>query len=135
MGYERVYTITDWYDGARGGIANLNGEPHYYENSWNEEYNNWNKYYVLLPIDVETFNFAIEDWNIWLRWENAFKNGETPHKTHPALPKDKKRHNELEKILRERLKISSEKIIQAEAEFKYGDSPLVRWTVIQSVKK
>ena len=32
--YEAVYTITDCYDGARSGVADLNGKPHYYETHW-----------------------------------------------------------------------------------------------------
>ena len=58
--YEAVYTITHWYDGARVGIANLKGEPHYYENHWNEDKNDWSEIYFLEPIDAETFELAME---------------------------------------------------------------------------
>jgi hypothetical protein len=30
-GYECVFTVTDYYDGPRKGIANYNGRPHFYE--------------------------------------------------------------------------------------------------------
>jgi hypothetical protein len=29
--YERVFIVTDYYDGPRKGIANFSGEPHFYE--------------------------------------------------------------------------------------------------------
>jgi hypothetical protein len=33
--FEKVYTVTDFYDGPRGGIANFRGHPHVYESLWN----------------------------------------------------------------------------------------------------
>ena len=41
----------------------------------------------------------IEDWQIWCRWKKAFDRGETSNETHPALPADKMRHQELERAL------------------------------------
>lgn len=118
--YETVYTITDWYDGARGGIADLNGKPHHYENHWNESESYWSEVYFLQLLDDETFALAMEYWEIWLRWELAFKEGKTTQATHPALPEDKPRHEHLKKILAERLVISPEKSVKATAEFVYG---------------
>ncbi len=33
LNYEQVFTVLDYYDGPRSGIANYNGAPHFYE--WN----------------------------------------------------------------------------------------------------
>ena len=129
--YEAVYTITHWYDGARVGIANLKGEPHYYENHWNEDKNDWSEIYFLEPIDAETFELAMEDWEIWLRWERAFKEGKAIPETHPALPEDKQRHNELEKTLAKRLTISTETSVKATAEFLYGQPTKVKWHIVE----
>ena len=30
-GYKEVFTVTDYYDGPRKGIANFKGLPHFYE--------------------------------------------------------------------------------------------------------
>jgi len=130
--YETVHTITDWYDGARKGVADLNGKPHYYENHWNEGEQYWSELYLLQPLDAETFALAIEGWEIWLRWERAFKEGKTTQETHPALPKDRKRHNELEKILAGRLVISPETSIRAAGEFIYGRPTKVKWRVVEN---
>lgn len=129
--YEAVHTITDWYDGARNGIADLNGEPHYYENHWNEGDQFWSEIYLLQPLDAETFALAMEDWEIWLRWERAFKEDKTTHETHPALPEDRERHNELEKILAERLVVSPETSVKATAEFIYGEPTKVKWCIVK----
>jgi hypothetical protein len=128
--YEAVHTITDWYDGARGGIADLNGKPHYYENHWNEGEPDWSEIYFLQPLDAETFTLAIEDWEIWLRWEEAFKTGKTTEETHPALQEDRERHEELSKILAERLIIIPEISLRAKAEFIYGQPTKVKWQII-----
>ncbi len=129
--YEAVHTITDWYDGARKGVANVNGKPHYYENHWNEGEQYWSEIYLLQPLDAGTFALAIEDWEIWLRWERAFKEGKTTQDTHPTLPEDRKRHNELEKILVGRLVVSLETSSKATAEFIYGQPTKVKWCVAE----
>ena len=129
--YEIAHSILDWYDGARDGIADFNGKPHYYKNDWNESESNWTEIYYLQQIDIETFALAMEDWQIWILWEQAFKEGKTTQDTHPALPEDRQRHNELEKISTERLVISPETSIRAKAEFIYGQPTKVKWHIIE----
>jgi hypothetical protein len=130
--YETVHTINDWYDGARRGIADLNGKPHYFENHWCEDKDDWSEIYLLKPLDAETFALALEDWEIWLRWEQAFKDGKTIQETHPALPEETDRHNQLKRILAARLIIAAETAVRAKAEFIYGQPTKVRWSVVQS---
>ena len=36
MAFERVYSVLDYYDGPRAGIANFQGEPHYFICGWDE---------------------------------------------------------------------------------------------------
>jgi hypothetical protein len=72
----------------------------------------------------------LEDWEIWLRWESAFKEGRTTQETHPALPEERARHHELEVVLTERLVIESATSKRAKAEFKFGNPTLVKWSVI-----
>ncbi|MBI3650378.1 MAG: hypothetical protein HY231_04955 [Acidobacteria bacterium] len=129
--HDIVHTITDWYDGARGGIADLDGVPHYYECRWDDATNDWSDVYLLNRIDEETFRLAMEDWQIWLRWRKAFDEGRTNLETHPALPEDRQRHNELEEVLAKRLVINDESLIQAKGEFLYGQPTLVKWSVLR----
>jgi len=100
-GFERVHTMTDYYDAPREGIADFHGRPHHYspkEPEW------WNDgVYELRPIDDETFELALEHWTIWRRWEIAFHEGRTDLDTHPALPGDRARLEELEALLAARL--------------------------------
>src|SRR5437868_5445714 len=97
--YERVHTVFNYWDGIRSGIADFNGMPHYYECPFDEVKDDWAGYFLLKPIDEETFQLAMEDWAIWQRWYIACQTGKTTLETHPALPEDRKRHTEIKKIL------------------------------------
>ena len=125
-----VHTITDWYDGARAGVADLDGHPHYFECHWDASKDDWSEVYLLQPIDDETFKLAMEDWQIWLRWRQAFDDGRATIETHPALPHDKVRHEQLAIVLKPKLVISPNAHIKARGEFKYGQPTLVRWSVV-----
>ena len=127
--YEIVYTITDWYDGARGGVADFNGKPHYYECQFDDATDYYSAIYFLQPLDRETFLLALEDWQIWLRWDAAFKQRQATIETHPALPADRERHNELSRLLTDRLVIGAGHI-KATGDFKHGEPTLVKWTVV-----
>lgn len=129
-GYEMVHTIDDWYDGARAGIADLQGKPHFYECRFDEAQDDWSELYLLKPIDDETFRLALEHWQIWKRWEVAFNEGRAALETHPALPEDRARHDELKSILEPKRCKDTEAPIKATADFKYGEPTLVKWTIL-----
>jgi hypothetical protein len=116
-GYENIYTITDWYDGARAGVADFNGQPHYYECVFDESLG-YTSTYLLHPIDAETFRLALEDWEIGERWDAARKEGKVDLETHPALPEDRARHDELEATLEEKLIVDPGRDVKAEADFR-----------------
>jgi hypothetical protein len=138
-GYDKVYTVTDYYDGARAGVADFNGQPHYYECQFDEMKGDWSDIFLLKPIDSETFRLALEGWNIWGRWHAARESGDVGLDTHPALPEDRERYNEVSTILQGRLKADHEKDIKAKAAFevvepKRKDQSIatlqVKWSVI-----
>jgi hypothetical protein len=85
-GYEQVFTVTDYYDGPRKGIANYRGQPHFYECMFNEAKDDYLELFQLIPRGTEIFQLAVEDWNILRRWEIAFHAEQTDISTHPALP-------------------------------------------------
>ena len=100
--FEIVYTLTDWYDGPRRGIANYNDNPHLFESEWQDGEDLNADTFLLMPIDADTFSLALEDWSIWRRWETAFHQGGADRETHPALPEDRRRHEELDRLLQGR---------------------------------
>jgi hypothetical protein len=98
-GYELVFTVTDYYDGPRKGIANYQGKPHLYDCIFDAAADDYSESFLLTPLDSELFRLAMEDWEIWQRWESAFHQGKADKDTHPALPSESSRHVELKQIL------------------------------------
>jgi hypothetical protein len=101
--FEEVFTVTDYYDGPRQGIANCGGSPHFYDCEFSVEKQDYTCLYQLTPVPAEVFSLALEDWAIWKRWEHAFASGRAGKETHPALPEDAARHAEISSLLRDSL--------------------------------
>lgn len=131
-GFEEVFTVTDYYDGPRGGIANFNAEPHLYDCIFGgEDYSNL---YRLTPVSQELFLLALEDWEIWKRWERAFHAGEVNQDSHPALPAERDRHMHIQSLLDEQLKTDKERcIIRAGAFAKAGTEAAARGILVELV--
>ncbi|MCG8588701.1 MAG: hypothetical protein MJE66_05370 [Proteobacteria bacterium] len=117
-GFERVFTVTDYYDGPRTGIANYRDRPHLYVCEWDEAEDDYAETFLLSPVSGAHFLLALEDWEIWLRWERAFHEGRATRESHPALPDDRARHEELAAILKPALVPDPEPAIRAAAEFR-----------------
>jgi hypothetical protein len=122
-GYDCVFTVTDYRDGPLKGIANYRGEPHFYERVCDDAKDDNSELFRLTPIDAETFRVAMEDWNIWRRWESAFHNGKADINTHPALPHEAGRHAELKRILDESLVTDPQKAFTLAGQFESLGEP------------
>jgi hypothetical protein len=121
--YEKVHTMTDFYDGPRRGVADFEGRPHLYESQWDDDADNYASTFVLTPVNDDVFRLALEDWAIWRRWETAFHEGTATQETHPALPDDRERHNELQPILAQRLVADALRGVRALGEFRTSSDP------------
>jgi len=146
-GFETVYTMTDYYDGPRGGIADFRGVPHVYESTYadiGDKPDEAIDVFRLSPVTPEVFKLALEDWAIWLRWETAFHRGElTPDDAHPALLVDRVRHEELNRLLTGKLAVADDWCVLAHAAFRLRNDPNhsglgfhpleVAWTPLSSV--
>lgn len=121
--FETVYTMTDFWDGPRQGIADYHGSPHIYQSIFDDKKGEWSNVFLLKPIDSETFKLALEAWQIWLRGERAFYSGENnlEKRQNPALSQDRKRRDELEVILKPLLQVDLAKSIRAQGQFKIKD--------------
>jgi hypothetical protein len=104
MCWDRVFTVNDFWDRPRLGVANLDGKPHIYQSTFNPAADDFNEYYFVAPIDDALFELVMEDWAIWMRWSAAFDAGEATTETHPALPLDRERHEVLAGLIGSRLK-------------------------------
>jgi hypothetical protein len=129
--FETVYTVTEYYDGPREGIADFGGRPHFYQSNFgNFDTDDKGDIFFLQPVDAYTLQLAIEDWNIWLRWQEAYNAGLTDLSTHPALPDERTRHEELLIELELRLIVDRPTAIRAIADFQTQDGNcMVRWKI------
>lgn len=133
---ERVYTVLDYYDGPRSGIADFRGKPHFYYQPMEQSTGAGRDSFLLQPISDETFKLAMEDWAIWCRWERAFHSGRTTQDTHPALPQDRARHEELDRVLAAALRVEPGTALRVKARFdarrrgEPGLTSTVEWRVL-----
>ena len=107
MTFERVYTVWEYYDGPRSGIANYHGVPHYYECEWEEADDEYASTFTLRQIDEDTFKLALEQWSIWREWEIAYHRGERKPETHPGYRGQNARYDDLEDLLKQRIDSAS----------------------------
>ncbi|MCA9038616.1 MAG: hypothetical protein KDA91_26010 [Planctomycetaceae bacterium] len=57
--FERVHTMTDYYDGPRGGIADYNGQPNIYESTFSDDAGGYTVIFRLSPVPHDIFTWAL----------------------------------------------------------------------------
>ena len=130
MGLDRVYTVNDYYDGLRLGIADVDGVPHIYEAEFDHSSDEYGDTYFVSPVDEGLLALVLEDWEIWLRWDSAFKRGEVSIESHPALPEDRERHEALKIAIGDCLKVDRAQAKYMKARFETSPcdgSTIVEW--------
>src|SRR5204863_2880073 len=115
--HEMVYTVNDYWDGPRVGVADVNGKPHYFECIFDEASDDWTDRFWLREIEPAIFQLVLEDWKIWEGWRDAFHAGKAEEKTHPCLPEDRDRHEAISIVLKEHLRIDRANGKQAQGSF------------------
>ena len=100
---ETVHTVWEYYDGARIGVADYCGQPHYYVCVWDEVADDYSSIFALSSIDSDTLAWALEQWAIWRRWEIAFHSGQAVAESHPCIRGQDRRYDELQDLLQPRL--------------------------------
>ncbi len=94
---ERVYSVWDFYDGPRTGVADFSNVPCHFESLWNEELDDFANSYVLRELTASIRETANEYDRIWRTWERRFLAGTTSGETHPKGTDS--RFDELTRIL------------------------------------
>jgi hypothetical protein len=122
--FGQVYTMTDYYDGPREGVADFRGAPHVYRSiyldtpDWDPDEDR----FQLSPISVDVLALALEDWAIWQRFDAARRAGGLAE---PAdedswgfLPDDAARHAEITRVLGPALQIDPARCLIARGTFR-----------------
>ena len=127
---DRVYTVNDYYDGPRLGIADVDGVPHIYEAEFDDSSDEYGDTYFVSPVDESLLALVLEDWEIWLRWDSAFKRGAVSVESHPALPQDRERHEALKIAIGNRLRVDRAHAKYLKARFetsRHDGGTIVEW--------
>ena len=136
---EKVYVEMDWYDGPRSGVADVNGVPHYLVSFFDEDDNDFS-IFTIWTIKQELFDLEIEQWQIFVEWNDLYESGRSAVDSHPAHGGINKRYDEIETHLkphREKIPVSArrakakfERINRAERYCTSGPDYLFRWHVM-----
>jgi hypothetical protein len=130
--WEPVYTINEFGDRPWLGVADVSGVPHIYSSPFNTVKDDFEDFYLVSVIRPGLFELVLEDWDIWMRWSEAFDKREASNETHPALPEDRPRHDELVRLIGTRLKVDSADAKKLNADFRNAhlgwNGMEVRWS-------
>ena len=121
MKWERVYTVHDFYDQPRLGVADFNGTPHIYDREFDESQGEYSDRYWLTEIAPDLLTLVMEHWEIWLRWQVAFRKGEATLLGPHVLPADLQRDSELKQLIGDRLEEKSKHSVLKRASFRYSE--------------
>jgi len=121
MNWEPLYTIMDFWDCPRSGVACVQGIAHAYTSVFDEAKDDYLDTYLVSPIEPEAMPLILENWDIWVRWESAYQAGLTTIETHPVLPEDRPRHEEIKKLLRGRAEVDRANYRSLRVDFRRKD--------------
>jgi hypothetical protein len=99
-GFERVQVELDWYDGPRGGVADVGGLAHYFRAV--EDYarpGEPDNLYLVWPISEEALAWEREQWAIFVAWNSHYESGAAGPDSHPGRGGVDARYDQLTALL------------------------------------
>ncbi|MER5924808.1 hypothetical protein [Streptomyces mirabilis] len=82
-GFERVYAELEWYDGPRAGLADVDGQPHYFQGYDYDSADEADEYSVW-PASDAAVGLEREQWAIFARWNERHQAGTVGPESHPG---------------------------------------------------
>ncbi len=116
-GPERVAMIWDKWGGPLEGIADYKGAPHCFWLLFDTANDDWSEVYLLHPLNEDTLTLALEQYAIFLRWRRKFDDGIATLGSHPVLPQERQRFDEITDVLYNRLRFTPDHCIAAVGRF------------------
>jgi hypothetical protein len=84
MQFEKVHTVREYWDGVRTGTANAMGSPHYFACAFDEDADDYAKFFLLYPVSTDFMERELRHWAIFRAWEDKFHCGLETEETHPG---------------------------------------------------
>ena len=100
--WEKVHTVSRYWNGPILGVADLDGVPHIYEKFSSKEENDNAGRYRVMSIDQQLHALLMERWSIFVRWRTAHPGRKL--EAVPALPEDRDRYSYLADVIGNREK-------------------------------
>ncbi|MEU4712901.1 hypothetical protein AB0F73_04450 [Micromonospora purpureochromogenes] len=99
-GFEPVYVELDWYDGPRGGLADIGGVPHYFRalNDYARPGDPDDEHFVW-PAGQTALAWECEQWAIFVEWNARYEAGTATPDSHPGHGGVNIRYDELTRLL------------------------------------
>ena len=137
---EHVYVENEWYDGPRAGVADVQGVPHRFRSEFDHDEDDYLGTYLVWPISPLSLQLEIEQWQIYVAWNELFEAGKVDTDSHPGHGGLNERYDEIRTALQsERDHVPPDaKKAKAEIEFlgrerRYADSGAgykLRWKLL-----
>jgi hypothetical protein len=113
---QTIHAVYDFRDRPIEGFADFEGVPHHFKCEFNDE-GEYSDVYCLTPISADMLRLVVERQRIFDRWSTAFHAGQTTLDTHPALPNERARYDELDEAVSQALKGFTATASKARAKF------------------
>lgn len=140
VGFERVYVELEWYDGPRGGIADIHGVPHRFKSNFDDNDEDWLGTFLVFPIDPVSLALEREQWCLFVAWNRRYESGDESVTRHPGHGGIDSRWDEIEALLAEHRDVIPSHAKQARAESRLlnreeryaedGPAYRLRWTLL-----
>lgn len=123
-GFEPVHVELDWYDGPRGGVARINGAPHYFRavNDYARPGEPDDEYFIW-PASQSALAWEHEQWAIFVEWNTRYEAGTATPDNHPGHGGISTRYDELTRLL-EPHRTTPEDARRMKAEWRWPGSPM-----------
>lgn len=121
--FEKVRLVHDYWDGPRTGIADYEGRPHWFENIFDQDKDDYSDLFWLTPLSDNTLRLAQHQAEIFSRWRLAFAEGQVDLASHPALPEDRETYECQAAAIKHEVASSAEKRFKARGQLKRLGTP------------
>ncbi len=118
---EQVLTENDYYDGPKSGTAFFAGAPHRFFAIFDESEDEFSEFFLLWPIGDNELRLEIEQWCIFVDWNDQYEAGVATTESHPGNGGINARWDEIERLLRESRRAPQSGAIRAKASFRHID--------------
>ncbi|MDQ2799126.1 MAG: hypothetical protein M3Y13_05725 [Armatimonadota bacterium] len=82
---EIVYTVFNYWDGPRAGVADFHGSPHFFQCIFDEVADEWSNVFRLSPVAKNTVSLTKNEWQEWYWWKHDFGQGKAEVEARPDV--------------------------------------------------